>query len=149
MKNLLKVIAIAALSFMFVACTTTYGNNQSQYPRNTSNGGVIYRAPDGGIFRGGEIYRDNDGNVYQNGRVIRTGDVIGVRGVIDIRGVIVFPGSNPRNLPPGQAKKIYGGSATDYAHGQVKKGKGNHHNNGNSNGHNKSKKGKKSKGNKK
>lgn len=26
-----------------------------------------------------------------------------------------------RNLPPGQAKKIYGGSATDYAPGQVKK----------------------------
>jgi hypothetical protein len=31
-----------------------------------------------------------------------------------------------KNLPPGQAKKIYGGSATDYAPGQVKKhyGKG-------------------------
>ena len=26
-----------------------------------------------------------------------------------------------KNLPPGQAKKIYGGSATDYAPGQVKK----------------------------
>jgi hypothetical protein len=26
-----------------------------------------------------------------------------------------------RNLPPGQAKKIYGGSATDYAPGQLKK----------------------------
>ena len=37
-----------------------------------------------------------------------------------------------RNLPPGQAKKIYGGNATDYAPGQVKKhhhghkGKGKH-----------------------
>jgi hypothetical protein len=31
-----------------------------------------------------------------------------------------------KNLPPGQAKKIYGGSATDYAPGQVKK----HHGNG-------------------
>jgi hypothetical protein len=32
-----------------------------------------------------------------------------------------------KNLPPGQAKKIYGGSATDYAPGQVKK---HHHVNG-------------------
>ena len=32
-------------------------------------------------------------------------------------------------LPPGQAKKIYGGSATDYAPGQVKKKEG--HENGN------------------
>jgi hypothetical protein len=30
-----------------------------------------------------------------------------------------------KNLPPGQAKKIYGGSATDYAPGQVKKHHGN------------------------
>lgn len=34
-------------------------------------------------------------------------------------------GTNPRNLPPGQAKKIYGGRATDYAPGQVKKRQGN------------------------
>jgi hypothetical protein len=32
-----------------------------------------------------------------------------------------------KKLPPGQAKKIYGGSATDYAPGQVKK---HHHGNG-------------------
>jgi len=35
-----------------------------------------------------------------------------------------------KHLPPGQAKKIYGGSATDYAPGQVKKknhGEKNHH----------------------
>jgi hypothetical protein len=29
-----------------------------------------------------------------------------------------------KNLPPGQAKKIYGGSATDYVPGQVKKHNG-------------------------
>lgn len=29
-----------------------------------------------------------------------------------------------KRLPPGQAKKIYGGSATDYAPGKVKKRKG-------------------------
>lgn len=39
-----------------------------------------------------------------------------------------------KNLPPGQAKKIYGGSATDYAPGQVKK---HHHVNGWKEGHGK------------
>ena len=33
----------------------------------------------------------------------------------------VYHHSRRRNLPPGQAKKIYGGSAKDYAPGQVKK----------------------------
>lgn len=32
-------------------------------------------------------------------------------------------GKKRKKLPPGQAKKIYGGSATDYAPGQVKKNK--------------------------
>lgn len=30
-------------------------------------------------------------------------------------------GNGPKKIPPGQAKKIYGGSAKDYAPGQVKK----------------------------
>ncbi|MDW9379030.1 quinol oxidase subunit 4 [Chryseobacterium sp. JV558] len=33
-------------------------------------------------------------------------------------------GSHGKTLPPGQAKKIYGGSAKDYAPGQVKKRSG-------------------------
>lgn len=37
---------------------------------------------------------------------------------------IYYPHRKRKNLPPGQAKKIYGGSATDYAPGQVKKKKG-------------------------
>jgi len=37
-----------------------------------------------------------------------------------------------RNLPPGQAKKVYGGRATDYAPGQVKK---HHHGHKNKNHH--------------
>lgn len=35
----------------------------------------------------------------------------------------VYTGTRRRSLPPGQAKKIYGGSAKDYAPGQVKKEK--------------------------
>jgi hypothetical protein len=30
-------------------------------------------------------------------------------------------GNRAKTLPPGQAKKVYGGSAKDYAPGQVKK----------------------------
>ena len=44
-----------------------------------------------------------------------------------------YPGSNNngRRLPPGQAKKIYGGEAKDYAHGHNKgKGKWNKHEDG-------------------
>jgi hypothetical protein len=33
-------------------------------------------------------------------------------------------GNRSKTLPPGQAKKIYGGSAKDYAPGQVKKRSG-------------------------
>jgi hypothetical protein len=32
-----------------------------------------------------------------------------------------YPSRRHKHLPPGQAKKIYGGSATDYAPGQMKK----------------------------
>lgn len=38
--------------------------------------------------------------------------------------------NNGQWLPPGQAKKIYGGSAKDYAPGQQKKWKGNGHGKG-------------------
>lgn len=38
---------------------------------------------------------------------------------------IAPPHAGSKPLPPGQAKKVYGGSAKDYAPGQVKK-RGNH-----------------------
>ncbi|MES2848766.1 MAG: hypothetical protein V4685_06895 [Bacteroidota bacterium] len=37
---------------------------------------------------------------------------------------VYYPVKKRKHLPPGQAKKIYGGSAKDYAPGQVKKRKG-------------------------
>ncbi len=95
-----------------IACTTYdngyYGNN-----------GRVYRAPDGGTYRSGQIYRDRNGNVYRDGRIYRYGgnDTYGYGGY-----------RNGKKLPPGQAKKIYGGSAKDYAPGQQKKYyKNNHH----------------------
>jgi hypothetical protein len=41
----------------------------------------------------------------------------------------VYTRSRRTHLPPGQAKKIYGGSATDYAPGQVKKREHDHRGN--------------------
>ncbi|UFK98400.1 lipoprotein [Kaistella faecalis] len=131
MKNLFKIIAAAGLAFTLASCgaaNDVYGNN---YPNNYPNGGV-YRTPDGTVYRQGDVYRDRNGNVYQNGRVVRTGDVYGRPGIItrsgDNRGN--YPRNN-QNLPPGQAKKVYGGSAKDYAPGQVKKRNANWSNNRN------------------
>ena len=50
-----------------------------------------------------------------------------------------------KKIPPGQAKKIYGGSAKDYAPGQVKKRNANWNNEGNWKDNDHKKKNKKSK----
>lgn len=131
MKNLFKIIAAAGLAFTLASCgaaNDVYGNN---YPNNYPNGGV-YRTPDGTVYRQGDVYRDRNGNVYQNGRVVRTGDVYGRPGVLTRNGdnTRYYPRNNQK-LPPGQAKKIYGGNAKDYAPGQVKKRNGNWNNNRN------------------
>ena len=128
MKNLFKIIAAAGLAFTLASCGTAndvYGNN---YPNDYPNGGV-YRTPDGTVYRQGDVYRDRNGNVYQNGRVVRTGDVYGRPGVLTRNGdnTRYYPRNNQK-LPPGQAKKIYGGNAKDYAPGQVKKRNGNWNN---------------------
>ena len=121
MKNLLKIIAVGGLVFTLASCGTAndaYGNNYPNYPQG--NGGT-YRTPDGNVYRQGEVYRDRSGNVYENGRVVRTGDFRSQPGILGRNGTILYPNRDARRLPPGQAKKIYGGSAKDYAPGQVKK----------------------------
>lgn len=47
--------------------------------------------------------------------------IFGGRKTDDRRNTYPVYTTGRKNLPPGQAKKIYGGSATDYAPGQVKK----------------------------
>lgn len=122
MKNILKIVALSSLTFMLASCGTAsdvYGNN----PNNRTNNGNVYRAGDGQVYNRGEVYRDRTGNVYQNGRVIRTGDVYGNPGILGRNGnnnQVYYPNNTGRNLPPGQAKKIYGGKARDYAKGQQK-----------------------------
>lgn len=125
MKKVFKFIAAGGLVFALASCGTAndaYGNNYpNQYPQG--NGGT-YRTPDGNVYRQGDIYRDRNGNVYQNGRVIRTGDVRSRPGVVSRNGNnnVYYPNRTAKRLPPGQAKKVYGGSAKVYAPGQVKKG---------------------------
>lgn len=125
MKNLLKIVALSGFAFVLSSCGTAndvYGNNNSNnYP--TNNRGV-YRVPDGTVYGQNDIFRDRNGNVYQNGRIIRTGDISGQPGVLGRNGnnnQVFYPNNNARRLPPGQAKKIYGGNAKDYARGQMKK----------------------------
>lgn len=126
MKNTLKIVALSGLTFMLASCGTAndiYGNNSNSYPNNGTNNGSVYRANDGQVYRRGEVYRDGNGNVYQNGRVIRTGDIYGKPGILGKNSsqTVYYPTQNKRNLPPGQAKKIYGGNAKDYAKGQQNK----------------------------
>ncbi len=120
MKKVFNLIAGAGLALSLASCSANPGvSDRNNYPSN----GTVYRAGDGNVYNRGEVYRDRNGNVYQNGRVIRRGDVYGRPGVIT-RGnqsTVYYPNRNARNLPPGQAKKIYGGSAKDYAKGQQKK----------------------------
>ncbi len=134
MKNLFKIMLGAGLAITLTSCASSnpYGNNYpNQYPNQYPQGGV-YRAGDGTVYRQGEVYRDRNGTVYQNGRVLRRGDVAGRPGILSRNGNYPVYGNNGRNLPPGQAKKVYGGRATDYAKGQQKKRDNNYRNqNGN------------------
>ena len=73
---------------------------------STANNGKVYRAPDGTIYRQGSIYKDRNGNVYKNGQIVYNDGTYS---------------RSAKRLPPGQAKKRYGGDAKDYAPGQMKK----------------------------
>ncbi|MDQ0477183.1 hypothetical protein [Chryseobacterium sp. MDT2-18] len=123
MKNLFKILLGAGLAVTLTSCGATQNPYGNSYPNDGVNNGTVYRAGDGQVYRRGEVYRDRNGNVYQNGTVIRTGDVYGQPGVLGRNGnqTVYYPNQNRKNLPPGQAKKIYGGKATDYAKGQQKK----------------------------
>ena len=134
--NAIKIIfASLLLGGLAVSCVSTpyndgYGNRNGTYG-NTR----VYRAPDGTVYRQGDIYRDRNGNTYRNGKVYQYARVY-----------------NKRNLPPGQAKKVYGGNAKDYAYGQQKKNDRYYKGDGNWNDdrwdrdHHKNKKSKKNKG---
>ena len=126
MNNLFKILLGAGLAITLASCSAIqdpYGNNTNTYPNNGTNNGNVYRANDGQVYGRGDVYRDRTGNVYQNGRIIRTGDVYGNPGILGRNGNqdVYYPNQNRRNLPPGQAKKIYGGNAKDYAKGQQNK----------------------------
>ncbi len=116
MKLIAKILMSAGVAFMMTSCAVQdpYGN--TNYPRNYPNNNPVYRAPDGTVYRQGDVYRDRNGNVYQNGRVVRRSNT---------------NYGNQRNFPPGQAKKIYGGSARDYNRGQNKSYKNNNKHNKN------------------
>lgn len=135
MKSIFKILLGAGLAVTVVSCGSTdpyYGNNGGygypnggNYPSNVR----VYRTADGQVYRAGEVYRDYNGNVWQNGQIIRRGDVYGRPGIISRSGNYGY--QYPRtNLPPGQAKKVYGGKAKDYAPGQVKKRNGYYDRNG-------------------
>lgn len=118
MKNVLKLFLAGGLALTMASCGSAdpyYGN---RYP-NTGypSGGTVYRTPDGQVYRQGDVYRDRRGDVYQNGRILERTGILNRPGILSRGGTYGQSGK----IPPGQAKKIYGGHARDYAHGQQKK----------------------------
>lgn len=149
MKN--NTVKLFTAVFVAVGLLTAVDGNSQD--RRLPDGTIIYgdgtrRLPNGTvIYKGG-----NNGTVGTNYPASTGGQVITLPD-----GTVVYPDGSRRYpnddrrdddrrfkrgkgrnnggwLPPGQAKKIYGGSAKDYAPGQQKKwkgkghGKGKHHN---------------------
>ena len=130
MKAIFKIFLVGGLGLALTSCGSSgpyYGNQYpDRYPTGSYPSGGVYRTPEGTVYKQGDIYRDANGNVYQNGRVIRRDGVYGRPGILS-RGGNVY--GNNKQLPPGQAKKIYGGRAKDYAPGQMKKRHGGYYEN--------------------
>ncbi len=119
MNTIFKIALGAGVLFTLASCSTMdpyYGNNR--YPNGTYGNQGVYRTPEGTVYRQGDVYRDRNGVVYRNGRVIDRTRIYGRPGIIQRAG-----NHTARRMPPGQAKKVYGGRATDYAYGQQKKRK--------------------------
>lgn len=129
MKSIYKIVLAGGVFLTLASCGVAdpyYGNNR--YPNGTYGNSRVYRTADGNVYRQGDVYRDRNGVVYRDGRVIDRTNVYGRPGIISRPGNY---GGNYRKLPPGQAKKVYGGRATDYAYGQQKKRYGNQNHQGN------------------
>lgn len=139
MKN--KVLK-CFIAFFVIATTITAQNGYAQTTKRLPDGTVIYS--DGTIrLPNGQVRYPNttNGNTYPSnypdygiGRYPRTVSRQADGSIIYPDGRIVYPDgtvrypdgrvysrtNNSRWLPPGQAKKIYGGSARDYAPGHNK-----------------------------
>jgi hypothetical protein len=103
-----------------------------RYPKRR---GETTRLPDGTV-----VYPDGrteQGSTARKGTRQRDGSIIYPDGRVRLPdgrvkypdGTVRFPNSRNKNvkrLPPGQAKKVYGGRATDYAPGQIKDKKNRH-----------------------
>jgi len=120
-KNLLKWYTLALLITWSATSTLSYSQTRS---RKLSDGSVVYS--DGSIKRADGTIKFPDGRVRLLDGSIRFPD-----------GTVRYPGTDKglRQLPPGQAKKIYGTrSARPFAPGQQKRKLVLNGNNGNGKG---------------
>lgn len=118
-----------------IAGSLLFTLNANSQERKLPDGSVVYSDGTRRFPNGTVIYKGNNGNVgTYPGNTGKRGTVVLPDGrVIYPDGSRRYPnedrryedGNNRRHnrnwLPPGQAKKIYGGSAKDYAHDQQKK----------------------------
>lgn len=145
MKNNNSKVIIGACLIASCLLSTIQGNSQT---RKLPDGTIVYSDGTRRLPNGTVIYKDGTNGTYtnnNNNRNIGTAVSLPDGTVIYPDGSRRYPNDGRRNnghvghhnnrenqgwLPPGQAKKIYGGSAKDYAPGQQKKWKGHGHGHG-------------------
>lgn len=116
--NMKKTIWKLMASILFVATLSVATEQSLAQNKKLPDGTIVYpdgsrKLPNGTVInKSGTVLKKN--NNYPKDPVIRrNGDNRNVRKHRRY--------TNRTHLPPGQAKKVYGGSATDYAPGQQKK----------------------------
>ncbi|MCW3111812.1 MAG: hypothetical protein JWR18_208 [Segetibacter sp.] len=141
-----KINSKMLMSACLAAGSILLSADANSQERKLPDGTIVYsdgtrRLPNGTvIYKGGNNGNNNDNR--NNSGVVTLPD-----------GTVVYPdgsrrypnqerrthrrtrGNDGEWLPPGQARKTYGGRGKDYNHGQQKKWKGNGHGKGNRNGH--------------
>jgi len=101
--------------------------NSKAQTRKLPDGSIVYNDGTRKLPNGTVIYKDGARTRnHKNARVLPDGRTIYPGGTRKYPVGRKHNHGNGQWLPPGQAKKIYGGSARDYAPGQQKKWKKNH-----------------------
>lgn len=119
-----KIRSTIAASMIAAFCLASFSSNAQD--RKLPDGTIVYgdgtrKLPNGTIiYKGGTV-----GNSGNNGTSVTLpdGSIVLPDGRRTYPGNKTYKHRNGKALPPGQAKKIYGGSAKDYAQGQQKKHK--------------------------
>ncbi|MEO7393866.1 MAG: hypothetical protein ABIU11_02925 [Chitinophagaceae bacterium] len=119
-----KTIYKILLPAFFLAALSLFSLEGKSQNRKSPDGSIVYpdgsrKLPNGTVInKNGTVPRRNNDVVPRKQVIYKDGRSVNERRRYTRR-------SNGKWMPPGQAKKVYGGSARDYAPGQQKKWKKN------------------------